>query len=94
MREAGMAIPPHDLKPQHLHVLDKARELAEQVRKTAERVHEQAKESRRLTEIARRHCERGRELSRAGREEARAVQTSISWSLDAAHKGGRRSAED
>jgi hypothetical protein len=86
-----MAVPPRDVKPQHLHVLDRARELAEQVRKTAERVHEQAKESHRLTEIARRHSKRGRELSKIGREEARAAQASITWSLDIAHKAGRRS---
>ena len=85
-----MAVPPRDLKPQHLQVLDRARELAEQVRKTAERVHEQAKESHRLTEIARRHCERGRELSKLGRDEARAVQGSIQWSIETALQAGRR----
>jgi Ni,Fe-hydrogenase III large subunit len=75
-------------------VLDKARDLAEEVRQTAERVHQEALEAHRLTEIARRHSERGRELSRIGRNEARAVGGSIKWSLDLAHKAGRRSGKD
>lgn len=71
-------------------VLQKARELAEQVRATAERVHEQAVEARRLTEIARQQSERGRELSKAGRAEVRSVDESIQWSLESARKAGGR----
>lgn len=73
---------PPDSKSPHLHVLDKARELAAQVRETAERVHKEAVESHRLTEIARRHCERGRELSKSGREKARAVAGSLQWNIE------------
>jgi hypothetical protein len=69
-------------------VLEKARELAEEVRATAERVHQQALEAHRLTDIAR-QSERGRELSRLGREEARAVGLSLQWSLDTAQRAGR-----
>jgi hypothetical protein len=71
-------------------VLQKTRELAEEVRETAERVHQQALESHRLTEIARRHCARGRALSRSGHQEVESVKTSIKWSLDAALKAERR----
>ena len=76
-------------------VLDKTRELAQEVRETAERVHQQALESRRLTEVARQQSERGRHLSRLGREEGRAVKSAIKWSLDTAHKADcRRSGKD
>ena len=71
-------------------VLQKARQLAEQVRQIAERVHQQALESRRLTEIARQQCARGRDLSRSGHREVESVRTSIKWSFDAALKAERR----
>jgi hypothetical protein len=90
MPEARMTSPPSDFKSRHLHVLDKARELAAQVRQTAERVHEQAVESHRLTEIARKPCKRGRELSKSGREGARSVNGSVRWSLETALQAERR----
>jgi hypothetical protein len=76
---------PSDVQRQYSRVLDKARELSQQVRETAERVHQQALEAHRLTEIAREHSARGQELSRKGREEARAVERSLRWSLDTAN---------
>ena len=85
-----MADLPCDNRRPYGRVLDKARELSEEVRETAKRVHQQALETHRLTEIARQHSERGRELSRLGREEARAVEVSIKWSLDTAQSPNPR----
>ncbi len=78
-----------NLRQKYGRVLDKARQLAEEVRVTAERVHQQALEARRLIAVARQHSEKGRQLSRLGREEARAVESSIGRSLDAAHEAER-----
>jgi hypothetical protein len=80
---------PTDRRSLHDRILEKMRDLAEEVRATAERVHQQALEAHRLTEIAGRHSARGRELSRAGRDEAHAVGASIRWSLDAVYKADR-----
>ena len=83
------ALAPAEQQP-YRRMLDRARELAQEVRETAERVHQQALEARRLTEIARQQSERGRELSRLGREEARAAGSSIGWTLDTTHQSERR----
>jgi hypothetical protein len=85
-----MSGPPPDPRSLQHSILQKARELAEQVRQTAERVHQHALESHRLTEIARQQSRRGRDLSRSGHKGVEAVKASIKWSLDAALKAERR----
>jgi hypothetical protein len=88
--EAQMSGPSSDAGLLRKSILQKARQLAQQVRETAERVHQQALESHRLTEIARQQCARGRDLSRSGHREVESVRTSIKWSFDAALKAERR----
>jgi methyl-accepting chemotaxis protein len=85
-----MSGPPSDPWSLPASVLQKARELAEEVHETAERVHQQALEAHRLTEIARRQAERGRDLLRSGREGMESITGSIKSSLDAAVKAERR----
>lgn len=85
-----MANLPHESRTLRDRVLQKARELAEEVREISVRVHQEALESHRLIEIARRQSERGRDLSRAGHQEVDSVRTSIKWSLDAAAEAERR----
>ena len=85
-----MSGPPSDAWSLRDSVLQKARELAEDVRETAERVHQEALEAHRLTEIARQQSRRGRNLSRSGHQGVQSVKASIKWSLDAARKAERR----
>jgi gas vesicle protein len=85
-----MAGPHSDPHPQLGRILDRIRDLTEEVRQSADRVHAEAEEARRLTDIARSEVRKGRDLSASGSGHAGRVKGSVEQSLDRTRRAKRR----